>query len=420
MGIVATGAGGENSEVVFKFNWVKDVVGNVNDTTGVGARWQSQGMDGQFNVFANNEGEGLVLSGSSGNQQNWFFNTIYGNGRECTNVSGTTKTLADNTCWANASGNDASNPGFVNAASNNFNITATSPLYQAGAGGLSKGALQSFAWTAAAVGVNGTVLTVTGNVYTEFRPIATGTASAFTITCSTTGAQAGVSLLPGASNTVDVSLATPVIQGETCTLGATAAAASDSANIGGTLAPGGPLRSTSLVLSGLSVTNNSLVGSIAPNLLASATLIAEAADLQSANGCAVLADGFTIENDGLTTVSATTAVCEWDLGAAKQWDTFRSFCDNSGTRKTTNVSIGGKVNLGDSYTAVVTDGVCNARQWFQFDMGDVTYRYVKITATCSGCPIQVFEYDLTETPQVLPSPGVRTIVHRGALMFGFR
>jgi hypothetical protein len=256
-GVVATGASGGNSQVQFFRNWIKDVVGTENNHSGVGARWQSQGIDARYNVIVNNQGEGLVAKGSSDFPQNWVNNTFFNNGRECTNISGTAKTVTDNICWGNASDNDASNPQFVAAASNNFNLSTGSPALGTGAGGTNKGALQTFAWTSASLLSDGITIRVTGAVNSLFQPLSSGTASAFTLTCSTAGAQSGQTFTPSGSTDALITVATPIAQGETCTLAATAGAAQDSANIGGALAPGGPLNSTSLAITELSVTNGS-------------------------------------------------------------------------------------------------------------------------------------------------------------------
>jgi len=420
-GLVAADGDGGDSSVTIEFNWIKNVIGS-RSNTGDGIRFTQQGVLARHNVIMDNERNGVVTTAGSGTQgdKEFYNNTIYNNGLACLSLAGSTNsTQSDNTCWANGSGNDASNPNFVNAAADNFNFLSSSPLYQAGAGGISKGALQPFEWTSASLLSDGITVRVTGAVYSLFQPISIGTANNFTLDCSTAGSQSGSMTIPDGNTSILVTFPTSIGSEETCTLDATYQAAEDSANIGGSLAPGGPLNSHSLAVTGLSVTNGSTSGggtpSTAPNLLMVSGLLTNCSNCDVTFGCEKMLDT-SIADTGSDFLSASgeSAICEFDLGSAKTLDNFRMYCDAGGTRKTTDYQVRGKVNLGDGYTTIVDEVTCNSRAWFQSDMGDSTYRYIEIQIECDSCAgIQAFEMELTETPQTEPFPGSRTVSQRG-------
>jgi len=426
VGITAADGDGGDSDVTFEYNWIKDVKGSGTDE-GDGIKFVQQGILARFNLIVDSQQGGITTTAGSGTQGNkeFFNNTIYSNTQQCISLgSGSSSTQSDNICWANGSGNDASDPLFVNAGGNNFNIPASSPAYQTAAGGISKGALQSFAWTDATLLQDGITVRVTGNVYSTFQPISTATANAFTLTCSVAGAQSGTTAMPSGTTDLLVTVATSIGSGETCTLSASAGAASDSANIGGALAPGGPRNSSSLALTDLSVTNNSTGGGgdpgTAPNLLLIAQLISDSGNFSANRGCDKLLDLDAVsELASAWAPNNTSFTCTWDLLAMKFLDNFIANCDDQGSSRTTHITVFTAEVLEGPYTPIIDDGVCNTRMQFEFDMGDVEARFVSVQADCDACAgTQVMELFLSETPQLLPQPGNRVAVHKGSLIRG--
>lgn len=61
-----------------------------------------------------------------------YNNTIYSNDAACTSLHGAGSAARNNICWANGSGNDASDPLFVNAAGGDFALQAASPALDNG------------------------------------------------------------------------------------------------------------------------------------------------------------------------------------------------------------------------------------------------------------------------------------------------
>jgi hypothetical protein len=272
VGMVLLGnAGVGNANTTIRYNWFRNIVGS-NADTGIGLRIGEQGIDMTYNLITQNQRYGVLINKratATGFLCTLHHNTLYGNGLDAISIGGSPSTsFSDNVAWANGGSNDASNPLFVNAGAYDFNLSAGSPALGTGNGGTNKGAIQTFAITEATLLGDGITVRVTGNVYAPYQPISAGTASAFTITCAKAGIQVGQTLTPNGSNTALVTVRNAIRPLDTCTLAATAGALQDSARIGGALAPGGPLNSTSLAITGLPVTSGrSISGDTAPKSL---------------------------------------------------------------------------------------------------------------------------------------------------------
>jgi hypothetical protein len=254
---------------------------------------------------------------------------------------------------------------------------------------------------------------------TSLFPIGTcsAAATAFSCTGSTTGAHTGQSCAVQNDIETFITFATPFVAGETVTCSVAADTLADSV-------PTGAWTFSNLAVSAQAFTNTTSGGDTAENLLTVANMVAGTCPECSATRpwSALLDLDTTTEEGSAGNATITSFTGEHDLGSTKVLDNFEAFCDSIGTWRTQTVTVRTKLNSGDSYVDVFTDQTCNANQWFVFDLGSVSARFVQVEFACeSGCGgTQAREIFVSETPQVDPSPGSRQVAVQGGTLTGGR
>lgn len=173
---------------VFENNWFE----NTSDTGGL----FKGNVSAKYNLFVNNGIGPITLSGDYRNDATAFvqtgnpfnsavfrYNTVVNGADEAINNDiGASLTSSDNVKWGNGSGNDASNPLFVNTATNDFNLQAGSPAIGSGAGGTDRGAFHSPSVASCEIGaVDATTLVVNWNNET-FPPLSSVDNTKFAVT----------------------------------------------------------------------------------------------------------------------------------------------------------------------------------------------------------------------------------------------
>jgi hypothetical protein len=253
-------------------------------------------------------------------------------------------------------------------------------------------------------------------------PVTACTAGNVALTCAPAGSQAASTCQPDGTTDALAGLGTAVQQGATCTLDVAATTLLDGAAVGGAFRTLVDTfnHATNFAVDDLAVTNQSTQGETAENLLTLATIVpGTCAECAVDRPWSALLDLDTTDPSGSAGNGGITSITgEHDLGAVFGFETFRAFCDALGTWQTQTVTFKYKVNAEDGYTTGVDAQPCNANQWFDFVLGGVSGRYVQIVFTGPAGGTEAREIFLSESPQVLPSPGPRTVVLRGVTLRG--
>lgn len=411
-----------STNCVAEFNWVRDAQG---DTTGQG--W-GIGYEGnatgtaQYNIFENNHAYGVSLEGNGA--KTIKNNTIWSNDTRCINDTGTNETLTDNICWANGAGNDATDPSFINAAGNNWNLSSSSNRIGAAAGGADAAAMQAPKYlNGATVDSNTWELTFS----TLFPPLQVA-AGCTGITPREDGNTCSASNCTVVSDTkirFDVAGTgdcTALDSADVLSVNVNQAAVTDSINIGGTRAPDGPRQSEFAGATGLSVTNS--LGGGGTNLLATATEHTSTGTFEANQDCTQLIDGSAASGaNSLLAIGQAPVSCEYDLGSSQAIGDATFTGDGAGACACSTYGIATKVNVGDAYVNAFTAEACNGSQEF-VDAVNATGRYVKVTITgpvitpgSTSCAVN----GGTQAFEVALSPG--TVTEEGPLVqthFRFR